>query len=157
MHWTGSRVDGFGRASRVLLRSALFASAAGATLLAACAPDARAPELGSVAGVVSKAANVELGDSLAEAVLAPVPQGFFVGPNGGVWLGRLFVDADYGPAAAEPVALLTHAFWERLGGDPSVVGSRLVVDGIGRTVVGVTAPGFAVPDGVEIWVPIPES
>lgn len=109
--------------------------------------------MGEVAGVVTTPTDVGVADSVVEAQLAAVPEGFFVGPNGGLWLGRLFVDAEYGPVAREPVALLTHAFWERLGGDPSIVGSRVIVEGVPRTVVGVTAPGFAVPDGVDLWVP----
>ena len=151
------RVKRFVRVTAVVLRVALPMCSASTMLLAGCAPDARAPEVGTIAGVVATTVHVEAGDSLIEARLAAVPKGFFVGPNGGIWLGRLFVNAEYGPAATEPVAVLTHAFWERLGGDPSMVGSRLVVEGVRRTVVGVTAPGFAVPDGVEIWVPIQES
>jgi hypothetical protein len=132
----------------IVLACALLTSQAGA-----CAPDARAPEMGSTDGVVTRPVRVAVGGSLVEAEMAEVPRGFFLGPNGGLWLGRLFVEAEYGASGHDPVAVLTHAFWERLGGDPAMVGSHVAVDGVEHTVVGVTSPGFAVPDGVEVWVP----
>jgi len=41
-------------------------------------------------------------------------------------------------AGAEPVLLLTHRLWQaRFGGDPSVIGRQVLLDGRGRRIVGV--------------------
>jgi len=57
--------------------------------------------------------------------------------------GRLFNEGDAVDGAA-PVVVLGHAYWRaRFGGDPSVVGTALTVDGRRSEIVGVAAPGFA--------------
>ncbi|HKN65151.1 MAG TPA: ABC transporter permease [Gemmatimonadaceae bacterium] len=59
-------------------------------------------------------------------------------------LGRLVTPADDAPGAA-PVAVLGNGFFQsRFGGDPSVVGSTLLLDGEAYTVVGVLAPDVSV-------------
>ncbi len=71
-------------------------------------------------------------------------------------LGRLFDDDEHGPAD-DKVVLLSHAFWTtRYGGDPSVVGSTLELDGEPYAVVGVLPEGFEAPfdmAGVPLWKP----
>ncbi|MGH7553385.1 MAG: ABC transporter permease, partial [Longimicrobiales bacterium] len=53
---------------------------------------------------------------------------------------------------AEPVAVLSFGLWQEMGGDPSIVGTRLTLDGRPRTVVGVMPRGFWFPDpSVRIW------
>ena len=72
-------------------------------------------------------------------------------------LGRTLTPAD-ATAAAPAVAVLSHAAWmRRLGGDPSIVGRPVWLNGIAFTVVGVAEQGFtgsrqATP---ELWAPIP--
>ena len=67
-------------------------------------------------------------------------------------LGRGFQAGD-DLQGAEPVALLSYGLWQELGGDASVVGRRLVLDGAERTVVGVMPRGFWFPDpSTRIWV-----
>jgi predicted permease len=56
-------------------------------------------------------------------------------------LGRGFVPEEDAPGAAR-VALLTHEFWRRHGGDPALVGRSLRLDGVDVQVVGILAPGF---------------
>jgi predicted permease len=72
-------------------------------------------------------------------------------------LGRAIGDAD--EAASARVAVLSHRFWiRRFGGDPSVIGRTLALNGIPATVVGVTASGFSGTDpGVspDVRVPLP--
>jgi putative ABC transport system permease protein len=65
-------------------------------------------------------------------------------------IGRTFtVDDDRrGGGTAGPVAVLSHGFWQRqFGGDESIVGRGIDLDGHPFTVVGVTAPGFL---GMEV-------
>lgn len=72
-------------------------------------------------------------------------------------LGRSFRPEDGRPGA--PLAiLLGHHVWEgTFGGDPSVLGSTLKVNGEVGTVVGVMPPGFQFPDTQDLWVPLREN
>jgi predicted permease len=47
---------------------------------------------------------------------------------------------------AEPVVVLSYGLWQELGGDRSILGQRLTLDGSPRTVVGVMPKGFWFPD-----------
>ncbi len=68
-------------------------------------------------------------------------------------LGRLTGEADDLPGAPE-VAILTHALWQRrFGGDPSVLGRTLQVNGVPREVVGVLPANFRWEEA-EILLPL---
>jgi predicted permease len=70
-------------------------------------------------------------------------------------LGRAFQPGD-DALGAEAVAILSYGLWQELGGDRSIVGKRLRIDGEPRTVVGVMPRGFWFPDpNVRIWIPQP--
>jgi putative ABC transport system permease protein len=66
--------------------------------------------------------------------------------------GRL-LQPDDEAEGTEAVAVLSHGFWrERFGGDPTVVGRTLTLDGDLVTVVGVAGPDFYFPDReVRLW------
>ncbi len=72
-------------------------------------------------------------------------------------LGRLFLRGDFDGAAS--VALLGHGFWWRnRGGDPSVVGSTIDLDGRPVVVAGILSADFPLPDAVtgkevDLWIP----
>ena len=62
---------------------------------------------------------------------------------------------------ADVVAVLTHQLWQRrFGGDPSIVGNEIRVNGSPRTVVGVLSPHVKLPFDyetdrpAEIWLPL---
>jgi predicted permease len=72
--------------------------------------------------------------------------------------GRVFVPADDLPAST-PVVVLSHHVWQgTYGGDPSMVGATLFIEGHAFTVVGVTAPGFFGEtlrgDPPDLWIPL---
>ena len=68
-------------------------------------------------------------------------------------LGRTFQRGE-DAGGAEPVAVLSYGLWQELGGDRSIVGQRLRIDGEPRTVVGVMPRGFWFPDPTtKIWIP----
>jgi predicted permease len=70
-------------------------------------------------------------------------------------LGRAFQSGE-DARGAEPVAVLSYGLWQELGGDRSIVGQRLRIDGEPRTVVGVMPRGFWFPDPTtKIWIPQP--
>jgi len=57
--------------------------------------------------------------------------------------GRLFRENESEPGSAQPVVVITHAFWQRrFGGDPSAIGATLTLNGTPLTVVGILAPPF---------------
>ena len=72
--------------------------------------------------------------------------------------GRTFTAEDDTPAAS-PVLVLSHHVWQgTYGGDPSMIGATLIVEGHPFTVVGVTPPGFfgetLRPEPPDLFVPI---
>jgi predicted permease len=72
--------------------------------------------------------------------------------------GRVFTPADDVPSAA-PVVVMSYRAWQgTYGGDPSIVGSTLVIEGHPFTVAGITAPGFFGEtlrgDPPDLWVPL---
>jgi predicted permease len=72
--------------------------------------------------------------------------------------GRTFLPEDETAEGANPVAVLSHGYWQRrFGSNPAIVGAILTVNGRPYTVVGITSPGFngsRVGDATDLWVPI---
>jgi putative ABC transport system permease protein len=72
--------------------------------------------------------------------------------------GRLLDSAD--AATDAPVVVLSHELWQsRFGGDTTLIGRSLVLDGRSRTVVGVLPPEFRLPHGdrlleADVWIPL---
>ncbi|HEX6465554.1 MAG TPA: ABC transporter permease, partial [Vicinamibacterales bacterium] len=94
------------------------------------------------------------GEPARVAVMAVTPSFFrlaHVAPS----LGRIFADDEAEPGR-ETKTILSFGLWQRLfGGDPSVVGRELRIDGRPHTIVGVMPASFAlvVPD-VVAWTPL---
>ncbi len=70
-------------------------------------------------------------------------------------LGRTFTDEE-GQVGRNDRVILTHGYWqERYGGDRSVVGREIRIDGRPCTIVGVMPAGFQFPDsGPRLWTPL---
>jgi predicted permease len=68
--------------------------------------------------------------------------------------GRVF-RAEEGQPGSDGQAILAHGFWQRaFGGDRSVVGSTIRIDGRSRTVVGIAPAEFTfVWDDIDLFVP----
>jgi predicted permease len=76
----------------------------------------------------------------------------------GAFAGRVFT-ADDDRAAATPVTVMAYHAWQGLyGGDPSMVGSTLMIEGHPFTVSGIAPPGFFGEtlrgDPPELWLPV---
>ncbi len=75
------------------------------------------------------------------------------------WRGRLFSDAD-DHEGAPPVAVMSfHAWQDKYGSDPSVVGATYQINGHPFTMIGVAPPGFygakvTVGSMPDFWVPL---
>ena len=71
-------------------------------------------------------------------------------------LGRTFRPDE--EAQAVPVAVISHALWQRaFGGDSGVVGRHLALNGRDFTIIGVTPPEFAgsvVALRSDVWIPV---
>jgi putative ABC transport system permease protein len=69
-------------------------------------------------------------------------------------LGRVFT-AEEEPAGKDNVLLLGYGVWrQRFGGDPKVIGQKLVVNGTPRTIIGVMPEGFSYPPLTTMWAPL---
>ena len=73
-------------------------------------------------------------------------------------VGRTFTAADDAASASPVVVLAYHAWQGAYGGDPSIVGAKIIIEGQAFTVSGVAPPGFygetlrAEPP--DMWVPL---
>jgi putative ABC transport system permease protein len=68
-------------------------------------------------------------------------------------LGRFF-DASEDVPGDPTVVMLGHDVWKRsFGGDPEIVGRKIMLNAMPVTVVGVMPAGFDYPGGVDAWVP----
>jgi len=67
-------------------------------------------------------------------------------------IGSLFADAD----ETSPLVVLSESLWrERFAGDPAVLGRSVQLDGVPRTVIGITPDAVAYPDRLSRgWVPM---
>jgi predicted permease len=72
--------------------------------------------------------------------------------------GRFFLPEEDRTLGSHPVAVLSHAAWQRrFGSDPSIVGRTITLNGRAFTVVGVAPEGFVgteVAYAPEVWVPM---
>ena len=58
-------------------------------------------------------------------------------------LGRFILPSEGSVAGADPVLVLSYAYWKsRFNGDPSVIGKKASVNGVPVTIVGVAPQGF---------------
>ena len=68
-------------------------------------------------------------------------------------IGRAFL-VDEDRTDRNHVTLLSDKLWrDRFGADSHILGRTVTLDGVRHTVVGVMAPGFTFPYGVEAWTP----
>ena len=61
-------------------------------------------------------------------------------------VGRTFAGAEGRPGGNNDVVMLSHGLWmRRFGGDSTVIGTKVQIQGAPRTVIGVMAPSFRLP------------
>lgn len=66
-------------------------------------------------------------------------------------VGRTFTGDDDLGKAGQTVVLGNSLWRERFGADPQVLGRKISLDGVDRTIIGVMPPGFAYPNGAQLW------
>jgi len=70
--------------------------------------------------------------------------------------GRVFLPEEDATPGTHPVALVSHALWQRrFGSDPKTIGRTLSVNNVPLTIVGILPPGFKGLSGTaEVWTPM---
>jgi putative ABC transport system permease protein len=81
-----------------------------------------------------------------------VTTGFYRMMGDPFYLGNDFTPEDGAPGQ-DHVVILAHAMWKRLGADPAIIGSTILLNGEAYTVVGVLAPGLR-DRGAPVTVPL---
>jgi macrolide transport system ATP-binding/permease protein len=72
-------------------------------------------------------------------------------------LGRTFLPEEDSTPNGHPVVVLGYNFWRKLGGDPTIVGSQVTLNGHSFTVIGVAPAAFTGVDtgfSPDLWVPV---
>ena len=97
--------------------------------------------------------SFNLSDGEPERVFGmQVTPGYFRVVHIAAVIGRYFTDEDV--ARDSRLVVLGHGLWQRqFGGDPSVVGRQMVLNGVSRTVVGVMPKRF-MWRGADVYVPV---
>jgi predicted permease len=114
--------------------------------------------LHAIAGFsIEKEINWRNGDVTSSLIPMLVTENFFEVTGVPVVMGRGFSSAEARAELDPRLATVTHSFWQtRLGGDSSVIGRSLMLNGDAYTIVGVLAPGlhsvagFSVSPGVYL-------
>jgi len=71
-------------------------------------------------------------------------------------LGRVF-RADEGKPGSAPVAILSHALWQRaFGGNPDILNQPVKLNNESVTIVGIMPEGFGFPETSQLWQPFPD-
>ena len=69
-------------------------------------------------------------------------------------IGRTFT-ADENTPGRTNLVILSHALWQqRFGGDPSVLGRKITLDGVPKEVIGVMPKRFSFPSARDAWLPL---
>ena len=100
--------------------------------------------------------GLDAGDGARRTLASGVTANYFQIFGLPLALGRPFTTEEERLGADSGVAIVSHAFWEQRGADPSMVGRTVRVNGEPFTVVGVAAKGFTgtgIP-GPEVWMPL---
>jgi putative ABC transport system permease protein len=97
--------------------------------------------------------DVTIADKATSLDGARVSADFFKTSKALPFLGRAFIDGDY-KSATPSVAVLSYGLWQdRFEGSPTVIGTKLQVNGQAVTIVGVMPRTFAAPPGAMLWLP----
>ncbi len=116
---------------------------------------ARARSLSSVAGMMSQSVNLTGVDEPTRLFGAFVTSSFFSALNVRAAEGRVFGQEADSPGAPR-VCVISHGIWQRrCGGDPTIVGRALILNGEPHTVVGIMPAGFWTAFLIaDVWLPV---
>jgi predicted permease len=101
--------------------------------------------------------KVGRGVAASRAMLAGAPADYFRLLGVRPALGRFFSEDEDRLGAGQRVVVASHAYWQRaLGGDSTVLGDEIRIDGAPYTLIGVADPAFTGVDlsSVDLWRPL---
>ena len=105
-----------------------------------------------------EASGFESNAASDQAVGRCVTTNFFNVLGVSAFRGRIFQKEDQTAPGADPIIVLSYAYWQRrFGGNPAVIGSRLIVNASPYTVIGITPPAFmgtTVGEEADFWIPL---
>lgn len=106
-----------------------------------------------LAAILTRPSNLAAADQAERIDLAMTSTNFFNVFGTQPLHGRFFIPEEEQPGHA-PVAVVSYPLWQRrFGGDASLVGKQITLDGNSYTVVGIAPAGFQYPDKTEVWIP----
>jgi predicted permease len=109
--------------------------------------------LDDVVSCVTADMNVSGAFAPARVTVAETSFNFFSALGSEPILGRAFAPSEDVPGN-DSVAVIGYSLWQQLfGGDPRVLGSKLLLNGVPTTIVGVARPGLNYPEKATIWTP----
>jgi putative ABC transport system permease protein len=116
-----------------------------------------ATTIDGLAGVVRRRVHITFGDTSVANVVPLVSEAYFPALRVAPRVGRLFDRTLVEPGADTRVAVLDYRFWrEQTGGDDTVIGRAIEVDGHPFTIVGVAPERFhgPGPERPPLWLPM---
>lgn len=118
----------------------------------------RASTLSAVAVARTETADVAVDASPARVEIASVSASYFDVLGIPASAGQVLSPVDDGPGGRS-VAVISDAFWRRLGRHANPVGGSISINGQPHTIIGVMPRGFRGPEalnqqGVDVWLPL---
>jgi putative ABC transport system permease protein len=109
-----------------------------------------------LAAYTNRGGNLTSDDRTERLSIVAASEDFFPVLAVAPFIGRTFSKDEFAVKPA-PAVVLSYGLWQRrFGGERAVIGTRITLDGVPRTVVGVMPPRFAFPDvDTDLWLPLP--
>ena len=98
--------------------------------------------------------TLQTGSGAFQTVVYGVSPDFFRVFGARVAHGRGFTPVEHEPGPPRAVVLSHRAWQQHFGGDPAIVDRPIEIAGLTMPVVGIAAPDFEFPGGVDIWFPM---
>ena len=96
-------------------------------------------------------------DSVERRMVCLVSGNYFALLNVRPLRGRFFSTEETQPAVDLPVAVASYDLWQRLGAREDFLGSRIRIDGVETTIIGIAPAGFGGlhwSNGPDAWLPL---
>ena len=125
----------------------------------------RSDVFSGVAGILSISWTVhgfvnakDAGNEIEKIQVQPVSGSYFPVLGVNAALGRVLTESDDQNPGGHPVAVVSHAWWQRrLGGDPAALGKTITIDNTAYSIVGIAPKEFfgtTVGSAPDMWVPL---
>jgi putative ABC transport system permease protein len=108
-----------------------------------------------IAGFLGGGVLLTSNEETERVLAAGVTGDFFALMRTNAALGRT-LQPDDARKGYDNVAVLSYGLWQkRFGGDPKVIGTKVMISGDNTTIVGVMPNGFEFPRQAQLWWPFP--